>query len=211
LVSADVENDRQLRFRSLKGCDIRKKYASPSRFPQASLGNRFEHRRGNNLMLVCGCGRWMHTEGVVEREDHGEEVWLVRSECQNCQQHIGVEAIPQEARSFVDRLVWSDEAGHQLSRMPPYVQTLMKPDVEQYAQATDQRVVTLTVFDQARRGGSVSWEPDAEQRLANVPAAVRAMARVELERTAMERGHGQVTVALMEEIKARYFGMRGNI
>ena len=37
--------------------------------------------------------------------------------------------------------------------------------------------------------------------------AVRAMARVELERTAVDRGAGRVTVALMEEVKARYFGM----
>jgi hypothetical protein len=160
-------------------------------------------------MLVCGCGRWMHTEGVAEREDHGEEVWLVRSECRTCQRHIGIEVIPQKARPFVDRLVWSDEAGHRLARMPPHVQILMKPDVEQFARATDQRVVTLAVFDQARCGGSVSWELEAKQRLANVPAAVRAMARVELERTAIERGHAQVTVALMEEVKARYFGMAG--
>jgi hypothetical protein len=33
------------------------------------------------------------------------------------------------------------------------------------------------------------------------------MARLELERTAAERGQACVTVALMEEVKARYFGM----
>jgi hypothetical protein len=33
------------------------------------------------------------------------------------------------------------------------------------------------------------------------------MARVELERTAADRGTARVTVALMEEIKAKYFGM----
>jgi hypothetical protein len=32
------------------------------------------------------------------------------------------------------------------------------------------------------------------------------MARIELERTAMERGQAEVTVALMDEVKARYFG-----
>ena len=51
------------------------------------------------------------------------------------------------------------------------------------------------------------WHPDAEQRLSRVPSPVRAMARVELERTALDRGMLEVTVALMEEIKARYFGM----
>jgi hypothetical protein len=33
------------------------------------------------------------------------------------------------------------------------------------------------------------------------------MARVELERTAVDRGSKRVTVALMEEVKAKYFGM----
>jgi hypothetical protein len=33
------------------------------------------------------------------------------------------------------------------------------------------------------------------------------MARIELERTAADRGEARITVALMEEVKARYFGM----
>jgi hypothetical protein len=33
------------------------------------------------------------------------------------------------------------------------------------------------------------------------------MARVELERTAADRGLSRVTAALMEEVKAKYFGM----
>jgi hypothetical protein len=33
------------------------------------------------------------------------------------------------------------------------------------------------------------------------------MAKVELERTAADRGQTRITVALMEELKAKYFGM----
>ena len=40
-----------------------------------------------------------------------------------------------------------------------------------------------------------------------MPAPVRAMARIELERTVADRGGTRITVALMEEVKARYFGM----
>ncbi|RMH06538.1 MAG: hypothetical protein D6704_07200, partial [Nitrospirae bacterium] len=47
----------------------------------------------------------------------------------------------------------------------------------------------------------------AEKRLRNVPPAVRAMARTELERTALKRGLSTVTVSLMEEVKTRYFGI----
>jgi hypothetical protein len=43
--------------------------------------------------------------------------------------------------------------------------------------------------------------------LDKVPAPVRAMARIELERTAADRGAARITVALMEEVKARYFGI----
>jgi hypothetical protein len=160
-------------------------------------------------MLICSCGRWMHTQGLTEYEEHGEELWLVRSECRPCRQHVGVEGVPLVVQSFVDRLLWSDEAMHSLDRMPPYVQDLMKPEVEAYARSTDHRVVTLAVLTQARHGGSVTWEPAAERRLANVPSAVRSMARIELERTALERGQTQVTVTLMEDVRARYFGLNG--
>jgi hypothetical protein len=67
--------------------------------------------------------------------------------------------------------------------------------------------MTFALFSQARHGGEVAWEAAAEQRLARVPAPVRAMARQELERTAIDKGQSHVTIALMEEVKARYFGM----
>ena len=58
-----------------------------------------------------------------------------------------------------------------------------------------------------RTGERIEWDLDAERRLDRVPAPVRAMARSELERTAADRGERRITVALMEEVKARYFGM----
>jgi hypothetical protein len=33
------------------------------------------------------------------------------------------------------------------------------------------------------------------------------MAKIELERTAAARGESRITVALMDEVKAKYFGM----
>jgi len=79
--------------------------------------------------------------------------------------------------------------------------------VEDYARSKGQRVITFALLGQARHGGAVVWEPEAERRLENIPAPVRMMARVELERTALEKGQSQVTVSLMEEVKAQYFGM----
>ena len=159
-------------------------------------------------MLVCGCGRWMHTEGVEERtDDMGMPNWFVRFECRGCGLRVGVEAPSSQASAFVDRLIWTDDARHVLDRLPPYLEPLVRRDVEGYARSKGERVITFDLQLQARQGGNVTWDPDAERRLANVPAAVRQMARMELERTAVERGQGQVTVALMEQVKARYFGM----
>jgi hypothetical protein len=84
---------------------------------------------------------------------------------------------------------------------------LVRELVEQYASGHRHRVITYDLIEQAKTGDAVLWDPEAERRLSNVPAPVRAMARVELERTAVDRGANRVTVAMMEEVKARYFGM----
>lgn len=150
----------------------------------------------------------MHTQGVEERiSPAGEPAWFVRSECVGCGLRVGVEVSVVQGLGLVDRLMWSDEAKHRLERFPPYVQELMKPEVERYARAAQHRVVTYDVFVEARQGTAVGWDPEARQRLDRVPAPIRAMARLELERTAADRGLSRVSVALMEEVKAKYFGM----
>jgi hypothetical protein len=151
----------------------------------------------------------MHTQGIEEEPGLAESHWLVRSECCGCHWRVGLEAEAATARSYVDRLMWTDEALHRLDRMPPYVQTLMRPSVEDYARSKGARVITLGLVGEARRGGAVRWDAEAEARLSRVPASVRMMAKAELEKTAMERGQASVSVGLMEELKARYFGLSG--
>jgi hypothetical protein len=91
--------------------------------------------------------------------------------------------------------------------MPPYLALLVRAEVEQDMRVRGERVVTYDILLRPRPGERIEWEPEAERRLDKVPAPVRAMARIELERTAADRDVGRVTVALMEEVKARYFGM----
>lgn len=159
-------------------------------------------------MLVCGCGRWMHTQGIEERADaEGALLWFVRSECCGCHWQVGVDTPIAEGAKWVDRVMWTDEARHRLDRLPPYVQPLVKDEVEQYLRGKQGRVVTYDLMTEARQGRAIEWDDDAKQRLDRVPAPVRAMARIELERTAADRGLARVSVALMEEIKAKYFGM----
>ena len=159
-------------------------------------------------MLTCGCGRWMHTEGIEERGgETGLLLWFIRSECRGCGLKVGVDVREEQAHGLVDRLLWTDEALHRLERMPPYVTGLVREEVEQDIRRQGERVVTYETLLRPRTGERIEWDSEAKQRLDRVPAAVRAMARIELERTAADRGLSRITVSLMEEIKAKYFGM----
>lgn len=159
-------------------------------------------------MLTCGCGRWMHTAGIEERAcDDGALQWFIRSECRGCGLNVGIDVPAGQMHGLVDRLMWTDEALHRVERMPPYLAPLYREDVESVARVRGERVITYETLLRPLTGERIEWEPEAEQRLENVPAPVRAMARVELERTAADRGTFRITVALMEEIKAKYFGM----
>jgi len=158
-------------------------------------------------MLTCGCGRWMHTDGIEERAyDDGAAQWFIRSECRGCGFKVGMD-VPVGQHMFIDRLMWTDEALHRLERMPPYLAPVVRADVERDVRARGERVVTYASVLRVRTGEIIEWEAEAERRLENVPAPVRAMARIELERTAADRGMARITVALMEEVKAKYFGM----
>jgi hypothetical protein len=159
-------------------------------------------------MLTCGCGRWMHTEGIEERAyEDGALQWFVRSECLGCGLKVGIDVPAGQTGGLVDRLMWTDEALHRLERMPPYLAPLRRGEAEAHIRARGERVVTYDTLLRPMTGGRIEWDVEAERRLERVPAPVRAMAKIELERTAAERGSDRITVALMEEIKAKYFGM----
>ncbi|MBS0182214.1 MAG: PCP reductase family protein [Nitrospira sp.] len=150
----------------------------------------------------------MHTEGIEERDgERGALQWFIRSECKGCGLKVGVDVPEGQTQGLVDRLMWTDEALHRLDRMPPYIATLVEKDVEQDVRQRGSSVVTYDTVLCPRIGERIEWAPEAERRLERVPAPVRAMARIELERTAADRGLSRITVSLMEEVKAKYFGM----
>jgi len=150
----------------------------------------------------------MHTEGIEERlYDDGTPQWLIRSECRGCGLRVGVDVPAGQTGGLVDRVMWTDDAIQRLDRMPPYLAPLVRGEVEQDVRVRGERVITYDTLLRPRTGELIEWDPEAEGRLDRVPAPVRAMARIELERTAADRGETRITVALMEEVKARYFGM----
>lgn len=150
----------------------------------------------------------MHTEGIEERSyGDGTPQWFIRTECRGCGLTVGVDVPAGQPGGLVDRVMWTDDAIHRLNRMPPYLAPLVRGEVEQDVRVRGERVVTYDTVLRPRTGERIEWTSEAERRLERVPAPVRAMARIELERTAGDRGETCITVALMEEVKARYFGM----
>src|SRR2546427_7824783 len=128
-------------------------------------------------MLMCSCGRLMQTEGVDERLDESSpQPWLVRSECGECGLRVACVASPEEAAALVDRLIWTDDARHVLERMPPYLEPMVRREVEDYAGSKGQRVITFALLAQARNGGTVAWDPGAERRGGRWPGPARGTA-----------------------------------
>lgn len=154
--------------------------------------------------LHCPCGSTLVIENVEEREP--PLLWS-QVACESCHAHLGIEGTVEELSGLVSPFVWSDDARHELERLPPYVAPLVQKDVEAYARTIGRNLITWAVWGEAKAGRTVVWTPEAKRRLNNVPEAIRAMAKLELERAALDRGLPEVTVSLMEEIKARYFGL----
>ncbi len=154
--------------------------------------------------MQCECQQFFHVEEVEELES--DEV-LARFQCDGCGWAVGAEGRLKDIDSLVPFIIWSDEAHYFLSRLPPYLASLVRDEVEAVADDRHYRIVTYSRMVTARNKGQVEWSSDAERRLANVPSGIRTMAKTELERTALDRGMPEVTVALMEEVKTRYFGM----
>jgi len=133
--------------------------------------------------------------------------FFARFGCAPCGQSVGIEGEHKEVAPLLNQVCWTDEALHVLDRLPPYVVPFYRDDVERYAKTTGAHLVTFDFLGEAKNQGTVSWSVETKRRLERIPPGIRAMARVELERTALDRGMTEVTVSLMEEIKARYFGL----
>ena len=155
--------------------------------------------------MQCACGQTVVPLDSMEEWSSGDV--FASFTCPQCGRAFGAEGSPKELEPLMTKPVWTDEARYQLSRMPFYLAPLVQQEVEEFSQDQGFTILTTGRMTMARNKGVVEWTREAEQRLANVPDGIRAMAKTELERTASDRGMEEVTVSLMEEVKARYFGM----
>ena len=158
------------------------------------------------MKAQCCCGAVMDAKAL---EEESPLSFHLRLACTACANLVTVSGRLEEVTPFVERTLWSNEARHQLDRLPPYVEPLVREEVETYAAKEGRGLITVALFQEARLHGKVSWSPAAKDRLANVPAPIRSMAKVEIERMAIEQGLSEVTEALMDEAKAKFLGMRG--
>ena len=102
-------------------------------------------------------------------------------------------------------LQWTPDAQERINKLPSFVQPMVKGSVETYARNNGYTTVTLQVMDDSKNAtDGMTWSPDAEERLKNIPDFIQPMARKEIERLAKERGATSITAELMDEAKDKF-------
>jgi hypothetical protein len=100
---------------------------------------------------------------------------------------------------------WTPDAQEKLERLPAFVRPMVQSSIEAYARKHGFTTITLQVMDDAKNTpDGMTWSPEAEQRLANIPDFIRPMARKEIERLARERGATTITGQVMDEAKEKF-------
>ena len=102
--------------------------------------------------------------------------------------------------------VWSPDAKEKLDRLPSFVKPIVQSSVEAFARKQGYQTITLQVMDDSKSDSSngMTWTPEAEKRLENIPDFIRPMARKEVERLAKERGMATITAQVMDDVKEKF-------
>ena len=102
-------------------------------------------------------------------------------------------------------LQWTPDAQERLGKLPSFVQPMVRGSVESYARKKGYTTVTLQVMDDSKNSSDgMTWSPEAQERLSNIPDFIQPMAKKEIERLAKERGATSITVELMDEAKDKF-------
>ena len=101
---------------------------------------------------------------------------------------------------------WSADAKEKLDRLPSFVKPMVQSSVEAFARKQGYQTITLQVMDDSKSESSngMTWTPEAEKRLENIPDFIRPMARKEVERVAKERGVATITAQVMDDAKDKF-------
>ena len=100
---------------------------------------------------------------------------------------------------------WSEEALERMERIPDFVRPMIKGGIEAYAARKGYQVITPGVIDESKDDmGGMAWSSEAQERLENIPAFIRPMAKMEIERIAREQDLEQVSLEVVEEAKTKF-------
>ncbi|HSL06026.1 MAG TPA: PCP reductase family protein [Nitrospiraceae bacterium] len=113
---------------------------------------------------------------------------------------------PGDAGTVTSDFTWSPDAKEKLDRLPSFVKPMVQSSVEAFARKQGYKTITLQVMDDSKGESSngITWTPDAEKRLENIPDFIRPMARKEVERVAKERGMATITAQVMDDVKDKF-------
>ena len=113
---------------------------------------------------------------------------------------------PDNTGAVTSEFAWSPDAKEKLDRLPSFVKPMVQSSVEAFARKQGYRTITLQVMDDSKSesGNGMTWTPDAEKRLENIPDFIRPMARKEVERVAKERGMATITAQVMDDVKDKF-------
>jgi len=102
--------------------------------------------------------------------------------------------------------IWTPDAKEKLERLPAFVKPMVQSSVEAFARKQGYQTITLQVMDDSKNDSpnGMTWTPEAQQRLDNIPDFIRPMARKEIERVAKERGVPTITAQVMDEAKDKF-------
>jgi hypothetical protein len=108
--------------------------------------------------------------------------------------------------AVTSEFTWSADAKEKLDRLPSFVKPMVQSSVEAFARKQGYRTITLQVMDDSKSESSngITWTPEAEKRLENIPDFIRPMARKEVERVAKERGMATITAQVMDDVKDKF-------
>ena len=113
---------------------------------------------------------------------------------------------PGNTGAATTEFAWSADAKEKLDRLPSFVKPMVQSSVEAFARKQGYQTITLQVMDDSKSESSngITWTPEAEKRLENIPDFIRPMARKEVERVAKERGMATITAQVMDDAKDKF-------
>jgi Proto-chlorophyllide reductase 57 kD subunit len=113
---------------------------------------------------------------------------------------------PGNTGAATTEFAWSADAKEKLDRLPSFVKPMVQSSVEAFARKQGYQTITLQVMDDSKSESSngMTWTPEAEKRLENIPDFIRPMARKEVERVAKERGVATITAQVMDDAKDKF-------